>query len=328
MSNITYRPFEYTDTDYEIVINIWNQIWTDDLTSTGGLRHRDKNRRKKFFNRFIAEQNGRPVGYGAYAETWWSPRPGKYWLDFQTAPTHRHQGIASGFYQMALGALHARGEVNLLTVHTRSDKAESIAFLQHRDFQQVMRYPRSHLAVHNFQPDLYDGLIGQLAEEGVQLLTYRQVEATVPDWQRNLYEMICELEKDIPSPEPLQPDPFDDFVEGLENNPSLLKDGYYLAVDNGRIVGQSVLWSSQANPGKLYTGLTGVLRSHRRRGVATALKSKTLQFAQQHGYELVETDNEENNPMYQINIQLGFQPAPAYLDFHKSMAEDTDSPSN
>jgi hypothetical protein len=36
---------------------------------------------------------------------------------------------------------------------------------------------------------------------------------------------------------------------------------------------------------------------------------------------IIETDNEENNPMYQLNLQLGFAPQPAELDFHKDMME-------
>ena len=35
------------------------------------------------------------------------------------------------------------------------------------------------------------------------------------------------------------------------------------------------------------------------------------------GIEWIETSNEENNPMYQLNFRLGFEPAAAWLDFEK-----------
>ena len=66
-------------------------------------------------------------------------------------------------------------------------------------------------------------------------------------------------------------------------------------------------------------GLTGVLRSHRRRGIATAVKLPTIDFARSVGARYISTDNEENNPMYQLNLKLGFRPMPAWLDFEKHL---------
>lgn len=31
----------------------------------------------------------------------------------------------------------------------------------------------------------------------------------------------------------------------------------------------------------------------------------------------IETDNEENNPMYGLNMTLSFKPAPAWVDYEK-----------
>jgi GNAT superfamily N-acetyltransferase len=70
-----------------------------------------------------------------------------------------------------------------------------------------------------------------------------------------------------------------------------------------------------AQSNTLNVGMTGVLRAHRRMGIATALKVRAIQFAQTYGARWIETGNEENNPMLQINLRLGFQPAPAWLSF-------------
>jgi GNAT superfamily N-acetyltransferase len=68
---------------------------------------------------------------------------------------------------------------------------------------------------------------------------------------------------------------------------------------------------------RLVTAITGVVPSHRRRGIATALKVTSLQQAQKLGTHAVKTDNEENNPMYQINRRLGFMLQPAILEFSR-----------
>ncbi len=37
---------------------------------------------------------------------------------------------------------------------------------------------------------------------------------------------------------------------------------------------------------------------------------------------MIKTNNEENNPMYALNLALGFKPAPASLAFKKMMEAD------
>ena len=36
--------------------------------------------------------------------------------------------------------------------------------------------------------------------------------------------------------------------------------------------------------------------------------------------KFIETDNEENNPMYQINLKLGYEPLPAWVDYEKKLS--------
>jgi len=85
-------------------------------------------------------------------------------------------------------------------------------------------------------------------------------------------------------------------------------------------VGISSLEKDLARPEHLEVGFTGVLPSYRRRNIATALKLKAIAFAAEYGAKTMDTGNEENNPMYQINLRLGFQPRPAWSDYHKKIA--------
>ena len=79
------------------------------------------------------------------------------------------------------------------------------------------------------------------------------------------------------------------------------------------------LWRTALDDGFAYTGLTGVSRDYRRRGIVTALKVKAIEVAKVDGFETIETSNEENNPMFQLNLQLGYEPAPAWLEFEKKL---------
>ena len=71
----------------------------------------------------------------------------------------------------------------------------------------------------------------------------------------------------------------------------------------------------------LESGLTGVRSQYRRVGLATALKCKSLEAAKHLGAKRVQTSNEENNPMYQLILQLGFRPRPAEVDWKKVLTK-------
>ena len=61
-------------------------------------------------------------------------------------------------------------------------------------------------------------------------------------------------------------------------------------------------------------GFTAVVRSHRGRGIATALKGTQLAWAAGHGYrELVTYTQEGNEPMRAINEKLGYRERPAWI---------------
>jgi len=82
------------------------------------------------------------------------------------------------------------------------------------------------------------------------------------------------------------------------------------------------LWKSEIEKG-INTGLTGVRREYRRKGIATALKHTGLIWAKNQGYEWIRTDNVDTNTgMLSINIRVGFKFMPACLVFEKFIKEE------
>jgi RimJ/RimL family protein N-acetyltransferase len=172
-----------------------------------------------------------------------------------------------------------------------------------------------------FDPTPYAGLEDRLRAGGITIATLRDLAAD-PNRDRKLYDLEWELQQDVPAAEDLTRADFEKWLEVTIQAPMCLPNGYLVAVEGDKYVGMSNLWGDRASD-MLYTGLTGVKRSHRRRGIATALKVRAIAFARANGNPIIKTNNEINNrPMLSINERLGFVPQPAWIQFEKRLRDD------
>jgi acetyl esterase len=123
---------------------------------------------------------------------------------------------------------------------------------------------------------------------------------------------------DIPKSVEYIPEPFDEWVVWMRP-PTVLPERIWVAVLEGQPIGYSYL---AYHPSSVWTGFTGVLREHRGKGLARALKLQTLIQAIDLGVAAVETDNDsENAPILHINEELGYQEMPGKLEFHRKLTE-------
>ena len=77
-SELRIRPFRSTDHDYEAVVAIENANFPDAPFSVGEYRFYDESRDHKYmFERIVAEENGRIVGFASFGQPWWSFAEGK-----------------------------------------------------------------------------------------------------------------------------------------------------------------------------------------------------------------------------------------------------------
>jgi GNAT superfamily N-acetyltransferase len=121
-----------------------------------------------------------------------------------------------------------------------------------------------------------------------------------------IWRLEMDVASDLPLPFPFVETPFEGYSKFILD-PEVDLESKFLFVEDGELKGLSQLWPSKVNPKLASTGLTGVRRQYRRQGVATKTKQHAIAWAASKGIEKIFTDNEENNPMYQLNLQLGFR---------------------
>jgi len=318
--SLAIRPFAATDAEYEAMVAINNANWPDELSAVESLKYRDGTRNPKFlFQRVIGEVGGEIVGYGGCLESEWCHKPGKYVMWVQVHPDHQRHGYGAAIYDHLVGLLAPRNPLEF-AADTREDRPECIRFLEKRGFESVMRYQISRLDVAGFDPSRFEGVREKVRSQGIEIISNVELKDRFDDWDRKYWKLNMETWKDVPLPDPPTEVSFEQFMKDL-GSPSYDPNLHLAAVDGDELVGLTGFWIALAEPTKLYTGLTGVLRSHRRRGIATALKVGALEIAKERGVKTLETDNEEKNPMYLLNVELGFEPAPAWLDFTRKLRE-------
>ena len=316
----TIRPFEPTDDNYKTMETIWNAGHPDDQYTTELFEHEDKTRNPNVkYARFMIAVDSIDIAYGALLQNESHQQANKYYLVLAVQPDHGdQQGIRQFFHNFALDKLKDETLV-AVAMSTREDYPDDLTFLKATGFEQKQRAPRSHLDVEAFDLSQWEAKVQAITDSGVEFLTAKQLKDEQPDnWQRLLYDLEVPVVADMPRVDEFVAMPFEAYVANLLGDPTYMPEANFLARDGDQLVGISSLWKDVSDE-KLWVGLTGVLRSHRQRGIATALKVKSVQFAKAYGAKVIEADNEENNPMFQINLKLGFKPEPAYLYFEKAL---------
>ncbi len=327
------RPFEPTDAEYEAVVALVNSIYTDMQPSTASdWRHRDETRNAKYFYQRLVAVNeaGLLAAVGVVLEPRSQEVAGKYVIDMDV-PAANAGAVAPLFECLVEQVAEREPKLNALLVYTREDQTHITDFLQGRGFEQKMRFPTSEIDLSTFNAAPHAGLTDKLAARGIHIYSFEQMSQRDPQWQDKLYELDWEIEQDIPQPNPPVREPMEEFLKWFER-PSHRGDSCFVAVDEttdepgGTYAGISTISVRVPKPERVSVGVTGVARAYRRRGVATALKLKSFAFAESIGARYVSTDNEENNPMYTLNLQLGFKPKPAWLDFEKALDKAESEP--
>ena len=319
---LTIRPFA-GKADYNALEMIDRDVWPDDFETAEEHMHADEAGKDHFGIRLLAELDGEPVGWAMSRYGYFWEAPNRYILDGSVLTSYRGQGVGTALYQ-ALADIWATKEVAALLGWVREDQTDGLQFMQKRGFVQTQRDPRSELDLTRFERDTFAPALQRVAEHGITLYSLTELQTIDPDWKQKTWALRWPIRQDIPSEEPISQTPFEQWQKMQLNSPTFDSDGYVVAIaPSGEYIGYSYTEIALGDPTKLYTGVTGVKREWRRKSVATALKLHVIDYALARGATRIETDNEESNPMYGLNLRLGFQPLPAWLTFKRVVDGET-----
>ncbi|HYF79986.1 MAG TPA: GNAT family N-acetyltransferase [Symbiobacteriaceae bacterium] len=261
--------------------------------------------------RFVAEVDGQVVGTASWFQLPSRLHPQKFWMDGAVHPDHQGRGIGQALLAHVLAAIAPKNPISIRTF-SREDYAATRRFLDRNGFVEAKRTWESFLDLTSFDFGPYAGQPEQVEGQGIRLVTLPELQDQ-PDWEGRLLDLYNAIQLDVPDFDPAAATEKEYFRKNYLGSPSFLAEGQYVALDGERWVGLSTLWS-MSDPSMLNTGLTGVLPEYRRRGIALALKLRSLQWARSRGATSIRTTNASSNVgMLAINERMGFVKRPAWI---------------
>jgi GNAT superfamily N-acetyltransferase len=278
-----------TRADLAALCEVWAAITPREPMTAEQLERRKERQPERLY--LVAEQAERVVGLGLVAP---SDSPGRVFVGVRVLPEFSGRGIGSAVYERV--AAHARDqEPDALSTMVSEADPDSVAWAERRGFEEYAR-----------QVELVLELRGD--EQAPPLLGRIEIVEVTPDLHEAAYALTQEAWEDLPTTVPVELAAFDVWLE--EEMPGPIS---FAAMEDGEMVGFAGLIEREA-PGLLEHGLTATRRTHRRRGIATALKQTQVAWAAANGYrELLTFTQDRNEGMQAINLGLGFVPQPAWI---------------
>ena len=250
---------------------------------------------------------------------------GVFRMGLRVAPEWRRQGIG-GALLTALEA-HSRAQgATRVTITVRGHEPEGMAFASRHGYQEYHRRVDSYVQLDRFDASRFDDPDEMATKAGVRLATYAELASehggTTSDleaFQRHLYDVVGQVSLDIPSAEPAPHPPFEAIRDMYFGEKGFDHPTSVIAVRDGRVVGSTI--TTVNDVGVAYTVHTGVLRTERGKGIATALKLRAIRALRERGdVRLYGTTNDEANAaMRGINARLGYEPDPPAVQVRKEL---------
>ncbi|MDJ0943011.1 MAG: GNAT family N-acetyltransferase [Kiloniellales bacterium] len=310
------RDFEKNRNDYSGVAQVVTAVWPDESTTADELELADNDRRPgRISGRVVAEIDGRIIGFGVYGQPEASLRPGEFYLNVLVLDEHRRQGVGEAIYSRIIGRL-SRHRLAVLMADTRESQSDAPGFLERRGFEVVQRRPVLRLDVESFDRARRLSARVQREVQNITVCALSELMKEVPDWKRRCWDLDWQILQDIPSLEAPARPTLESYSRCYEDS-AFAPQSWFIALQGDEWVGMSILQTDSSTPGTFHTEVTGVRRGFRRRGIATALKLRGIEYVRALGGRVIETDNEESSPMLRLNLTLGFVPGPAILEFRK-----------
>jgi mycothiol synthase len=202
-------------------------------------------------------------------------------------PEARRRGVGSALLASCEDEARTLG-LHGLWSRVEGDDPEALAFAMHRGFVEIGREVEQTRVLGDEPPPE--------PPEGIEL-----VQGT-DEHLASIYAVAVEVTPGMALDAEIAAPPYELWLAETRGRV------FQVALEAGRVVGYATLAPLAALPDTLEHEMTGVLPSHRRRGIAEALKRAQIDWASRAGYRRLVTYTQVGNvAMRSLNAKLGYE---------------------
>lgn len=258
---------------------------------------------------WVAEDGGRIVGEGYALLTFFSERSETALVGVTVTASHRGRGLGAELYELAADHAAAIGATSQLAKFYENDAG--VAFARARGFSEVRAEAESAVDPR---------MVTDRPPADVDLRTVAEVDPKLA------YAIDLEATRDMPTTEPFEELPYDEWEEHVLQHPLFTPEGSFVALVDGVAAAVSLIIADRES-GRATSMFTGTLASYRGRGLARAVKLASIEWLVANGItQLVTTNDETNAPMLAVNRRLGFRPAGRRVDYLRGGTSSSPEP--
>ncbi len=319
-SDFKLRPF--SDRDYSGIVEMKNIIYPDHPFSVESLRHSDRTREKKIkYKCWVWEKNKKLCVFAVHTQYTESYHPHRFAIDICVHPELQGHGYGAACYDHLMEKLEPFDPIKIMSeVHEPHERG--IRFLKDRGFVQTHKVRESSLDLILYDSGLHQDELDRVLRQKYRIMTLTEFRKEDNNADYKVWELERDVGPDIPWTDPFTMPEYNTYKKHTLLHPKFNPDSWFLVLDGARIAGMNNLWKSEIKIG-INTGLTGVRREYRRKGIASALKHTSLVWSKNQGYEWIRTDNGSTNTgMLSINLRAGFKFMPGWLVLEKIIREE------
>lgn len=317
--------------DYPYIAEVLNTCLPEPITAqdlelddskipSQGHLYLDENKLLAGFDRYVivaVDAADIPIAYGI---SWRAPWTAHGELNHRLVvdPRYRHMGIGQEVYHHLEQWAHSIG-ASKLNYEIRDEDDSALQFATQLGFKIKRHVFESVLDLSTFKLEEYLPGISKVEETGVVITSLEKLDGEIALKEQALYELYRDTSYDIPG---FSGEYFDqkEWKKWTLDLPGSSPKYLFVAIENNQWVGVAHVLYKEATS-SFYHEFTGVRSSYRGRGIAQALKIKSIEAALEKQPQYMRTNNDSmNTPMLKINRDyLGFRAVPGLYVLAKNI---------
>lgn len=318
MNAVTIRAA--AEGDIEAIAGLFNE-YDPDCTSAEILRGRLSRWQSEDSRMDLVAVNDRDdiIGYTSSLRRA-SDLVGKFSVSVLVAQRAAGMGLGRELHSRAEGFAAEHG-ATYLSCYIKESIERAVAFAEQDGYKRIQHLFDSELLLSGFDPATGADLIAGLRAAGYRFLTLAEIGDNEEN-RRRIYDLDVTTDIDTPGYENWGMRTYEQYSRDEFQSFGFSPEGVVIVEYEGEWVAMHSCRQS-AKPGTMSIDYTGVLREHRGKGLAQAVKLLGIENAKSQGAAKVRTSNDERNePMLAINQKLGFKPEPGFYVYRKDLQRE------